>query len=89
MTCGTAFWTLNMDWMPGGDWGFREQVDNGNIVAPSNLLVSVDEVVCLAKAAEDTRNDTMATAVHSHQSYWDKHASEAQFEHWRFAVGVR
>ncbi|TGZ85275.1 glycoside hydrolase [Ascodesmis nigricans] len=33
----TYFWTAKMQWMPGGEWGFFEQVQKGNIDFPQPL----------------------------------------------------
>ena len=88
LACGSAFWTMNMDWMPGGDWGFQEQVDKQNIVAPLNLTLPAAEVTKRSKTAEVVRDACMAEAVREHQSYWESQAPEKRFEHWRFADGV-
>ena len=86
--CGSAFWTIKMDWMPGGDWGFKEQVDNGAIKAPAGLYLSAEEVSERSKNAEEKRSKFMMDAVQSHTSYWDEQATGVRFEHWRFADGV-
>ena len=77
-----------MDWMPGGDWGYKEQVENGNIIALKNLFIPAAEVIELGRAAERIRDDCMSRAVGAHKSYWDKQAPDKRFEHWRFADGV-
>ena len=77
-----------MDWMPGGDWGFKEQVDNGNILGPSNLRLSAAEVRERSHTAEAKREGLKETAVQGHQAYWDERSPGGRFEHWRFAEGV-
>lgn len=77
-----------MDWLPGGDWGFQEQVDNGNITAPVNLSLSAAEVIERTHRAEDVRNSRIAEAMQSHESYWNAHAPGSRFEYQRFAEGV-
>jgi hypothetical protein len=77
-----------MDWMPGGDWGFKEQVDKGNVTAPDNLALPVAEVATRAAATERVKDALMAQAVDGHTSYWDAQAPGTMFEHWRFAEGV-
>jgi hypothetical protein len=77
-----------MDWIPGGDWGYMEQVENGNIIAPKNLSISTAEVVERGNTAERIRDDCMARAVGAHKSYWDEQVRDKRFEHWRFADGV-
>jgi hypothetical protein len=77
-----------MDWMPGRDWGFKEQVENGNVVAPRNLRLSAAEVRERARVAEERRVGLTAAAVQAHQGYWDQQKPGGRFEHWRFAQGV-
>ena len=77
-----------MDWMPGGDWGFKQQVDDGNLLAPWNLALPAAEVRERSRVAEARRTSLMEGAVQSHQSYWDQKSPAGRFEHWRFAEGV-
>ena len=77
-----------MDWMPGGDWGFKEQVDNGSIRAPPNLALPAAEVRERCRRADDNRGGLMSALVQSHQSYWDQQKPGGRFEHWRYAEGV-
>lgn len=77
-----------MDWTPGGDWGFKEQVDEGNITAPRSLSIPSGELITLAEAAERDRDELMARAVGEHQAYWDGKAPGKVFEHWCFVDGV-
>ncbi len=86
--CGSAFWTMKMAWMPGGDWGFTEQVNSGAIKAPTCLYLPAAEVKERSMNAEEKRSKFMMDAVQSHTSYWDNQAPGARFEHWRFADGV-
>jgi hypothetical protein len=86
--CGSSFWTLKMDWMPGGDWGFRKQVQDGNITSPACLRLPAAEVIERSKLAENRRTALMMTATTQHQSFWNDKAPERRFEHWRFADGV-
>ncbi len=87
-SCGSAFWTFKMDWMPGGDWGFKAQVENGNLMAPPNLLLPAVKVRERSGLAEDKCEGLMQAAVQSHQSYWDRAKPGGRFEHWRYAEGV-
>jgi hypothetical protein len=85
--CGSAFWTLKMDWMPGGDWGFVKQVENGTITAPASLGLPAAEVVGKLANAEERRSASMMGAIQTHQSFWDNKAPGTRFEHWRYADG--
>lgn len=76
-----------MDWMPGGDWGFKKQVENGTITAPANLSLPAVEVAERTKNAEERRSKSMVDAVQKHTSFWDGQAPGGRFEHWRFADG--
>ena len=76
-----------MDWMPGGDWGFQEQVENGAITAPANLGLPAAEVVEKLRNAEERRSASMMAAIRSHQSFWDNTTPGGRFEHWRYADG--
>ncbi|TVY68781.1 Glucan 1,3-beta-glucosidase, partial [Lachnellula suecica] len=42
-TGGNFFWTWKMDWMPGGGWGYRQQIKGGNLFIPPGLLLSPEE----------------------------------------------
>lgn len=77
-----------MKWMPGGDWGFKKQVDTGAITVPIGLAMPAAEVAEKARAAEEKRSKLMMAAVQSHTSYWDGQAPGGRFEHWRYADGV-
>ncbi len=87
-TCGSAFWTLKMDWMPGGDWGFKEQVENSTVTAPSSFRLPVAQVKNRSKTAEEQKTSLMMSALQTHSTYWDKHNPARRFEHWRYSDGV-
>ncbi|KAF3311983.1 Glucan 1,3-beta-glucosidase 3 [Orbilia oligospora] len=84
---GSFFWTYKMAWMPGGEWGFSEQTNNGAIPAPPLAAAdntAVQEGISKAsRSREDLKNASMA----QHTNYWN-HASPGQyFEHHRFQDG--
>lgn len=87
VACGTAFWTFKMDWMDGGDWGFKKQVNTGAIIAPPNLTFSLDEVNSKSQEANAQRQQLRETALSQHVGYWDKKVPSQKFEHWRFESG--
>ena len=79
-----------MDWMPGGDWGFKEQVEKWNIAVPTNLALDADHVRyrCQVVDQEENREKLRSIAVEGHRSYWDDRSPGVKYEHWRFAQGV-
>lgn len=83
---GAFFWTYKMDWMPGGEWGFRQMTNSGAIVPPHTVTLSKDDVRNRVQSArgqhEQRRND--AHGAHCH--YWDSN-HPGQYEHQRFASG--
>ncbi|KAF3201123.1 Glucan 1,3-beta-glucosidase 3 [Orbilia oligospora] len=80
---GSFFWTYKMAWMPGGEWGFSEQTNNGAVPAPplataDNTAVQ-EGIFKASRSREDLKNASMA----QHTNYWN-HASPGQyFEHHR------
>ncbi|ODM23366.1 hypothetical protein SI65_00955 [Aspergillus cristatus] len=84
---GSAFWTFKMDWMDGGDWGFKEQVNTGAIPAPPWLALSRDEVHARLRQADIQRNDRHEEAYSQHIGYWDSVAPGVHFEHDRYSRG--
>lgn len=76
-----------MGWMPGGGWGFKEQVDTGAITALTNLTLPATEVIQILKTTE-RRSLATITAIQTHQPFWDNKVRGGRFEHWRFADGV-
>lgn len=84
---GCTYWTLKMDWMDGGDWGFKQQVNTGAITAPAAFLISTTNVRSKISIAETQRGHLKDAAVAQHQAYWDKTTPGATFEHWRYGDG--
>lgn len=84
---GSAFWTFKMDWMDGGDWGFKEQVDSGALPAPGWLALSRDDVCAKLEQAEAQRWGRYGEAFAQHAGFWDSTAPGVHFEHDRYARG--
>jgi aryl-phospho-beta-D-glucosidase BglC (GH1 family) len=84
---GSAFWTLKMNWMDGGGWGFKAQVKSGAIVPPRSLTVSREEVISKVKDAEAQRPGLREVATTQHVQHWNTAAPKTKFEHWRFTAG--
>ncbi|TQB71463.1 Glucan 1,3-beta-glucosidase 3 [Monascus purpureus] len=86
-TSGSAFWTLKMDWMDGGDWGFKKQVNTGAIPAPSWLTIPLSEIEGKVEEAETQRNQLCDKAFSDHVRYWDSKTKNSSWDHSRFARG--
>lgn len=84
---GAYFWSLKMDWMDGGEWGFKEQCTKGNIVPPNNLLLSREEVKQRASDVQQQQVELAKEAKRSHEEYWNRTCPGQYFEHWRYLIG--
>ena len=75
--------------MPGGEWGFKEQVNIGSITPPRNLLIPAADAMERARVADEKRGELMTAAAQSHRSFWEHNSPDVDgFEHWRFDEGV-
>ena len=86
-SCGHAFWTYKMQWMPGGGWGFMAQTRNGNVRAPTYMSIPFQEVEKRIGDANSRRDGMKNEAHKSHCAYWDKTSPNKRFEHWRYEAG--
>ncbi|KAF2757951.1 glycoside hydrolase [Pseudovirgaria hyperparasitica] len=86
-TGGSFFWTLKMDWVPGGEWGFIEQTKNGAIKAPDWFDLSFTQVKEALAKATGQRDSLAQKAAAEHAAYWDGKHPDGTFEHWRFEPG--
>lgn len=84
---GSSFWTFKMDWMDGGDWGFKQQVNDGAIVPPLSLLISAQDIRYKLASAEAKRGALRDAAVRAHTDFWNRTAPGQRFEHERFGQG--
>ncbi|KAL8819911.1 MAG: hypothetical protein Q9223_001768 [Gallowayella weberi] len=84
---GCAFWTFKMDWMDGGDWGFKEQTNKGAITPPRSLTFSAQDVRSAAGNAERRTQELHDAALKSHVEYWDRTSPGQHFEHDRYSQG--
>ncbi|KAF2484249.1 glycoside hydrolase superfamily [Neohortaea acidophila] len=83
---GSFFWSYRMDWMNGGEWGFRQMTEAHAISTPAHLELSRDEVrkrISVARAQREARG---RDAVAQHNRYWDG-TYPGHYEHWRFEHG--
>jgi hypothetical protein len=76
-----------MDWMPGWEWGFKACADNGQIVPPRALTLTVKEVRQKLSTADESRARLLQDALEGHTSYWNVTSPGSRFEHWRYADG--
>lgn len=84
---GSYFWTLRMDWMNGGDWGFVEQSNNGGISPPSNLLLAAKDVKAAVDKCAKQQAQIRDQSYAQHVNYWNETAPNGNFEHDLFRQG--
>ncbi|KAF2249054.1 glycoside hydrolase family 5 protein [Trematosphaeria pertusa] len=84
---GAFFWTWKMDWMPGGEWGFKAQASSGAIMPSVNATIPERDIYNLLERARHRRDERMYAAVDQHVSYWDHTAPNMPAEHWRYENG--
>ncbi|GAB7352062.1 hypothetical protein MBLNU459_g2569t1 [Dothideomycetes sp. NU459] len=83
---GSFFWTYRMDWMDGGEWGFKQQTLGGAITAPHNLSLSHQDVQSRIQNAQSQQQNKAQATCGSHCNYWDSN-HPGQYEHERFEKG--
>lgn len=83
---GAFFWTYKMDWMPGGEWGFKQMVEQGAITPPHNLSLSSEQVAQRIDIAQAQRDGRRGRDWGSHCSWWDGN-HPGNYEHKRFEIG--
>ncbi|EMD00666.1 glycoside hydrolase family 5 protein [Baudoinia panamericana UAMH 10762] len=83
---GSFFWTYRMDWMPGGEWGFRQMTEQHAIVPPSSLTLPANDVQGRIQAAQQQLAQRKQDNVGAHCHYWDSN-HPGQYEHWRYEQG--
>jgi aryl-phospho-beta-D-glucosidase BglC (GH1 family) len=84
---GSFFWTWKMDWMPGGEWGFKEKSDDGSIVPPKYAMMSADDRWARVEKARHERDRRMQEAFQQHVSYWSGVDPNGQYEHEKYEHG--
>ncbi|KAF2786437.1 glycoside hydrolase family 5 protein [Melanomma pulvis-pyrius CBS 109.77] len=81
------FWTWKMDWLPGGEWGFVAQTNNGAISTLPTYTIPEASIGPLLEKANHCKDERMYDAVNQHVSYWDHLRANTPYEHWRFENG--
>jgi aryl-phospho-beta-D-glucosidase BglC (GH1 family) len=84
---GSFFWTLKMDWMDGGDWGFVEQTNTHAIHPPNNLTISSSDVQAAIDKAQRRMQEQGKASYLAHEAYWKQQAPDGSFEHERYQQG--
>ena len=84
---GSYFWTFKMDWMDGGEWGFKEQVRKGNISPPHFLCFPAQEVKNRTQHAQYQRQGMADGARKGHEEYWNNTSPGKKFEHNLYSEG--
>ncbi|KFY37003.1 hypothetical protein V495_07453 [Pseudogymnoascus sp. VKM F-4514 (FW-929)] len=84
---GTYFWTLKMEWMDGGEWGFVEQVKKLNIEAPPWVSLNQSDVQHSALEAQRSKESIFSRALGGHVEYWSRTAPGKMFEHRWYGEG--
>ena len=83
---GCTFWTYRMDWMPGGEWGFRNETEQHAVTPSASLMLSAADVRSRIAQAQAQAQQRKQSTVSAHCSYWDT-TYPGHYEHWRFDQG--
>lgn len=84
---GSYFWTWKMDWMPGGEWGFKAQTDARNVLPPQYATLSSKERAERSKKAGLEQDGRKQQAVQQHVSYWNGVDPNGTYEHDKYEYG--
>lgn len=70
-TGGAFFWTWKMDWMPGGEWGFKAQSESRErfIFPPPHAFIPDQSIFGLLECARNRKDERMWKAVDQHRAY--------------------
>ncbi|KAJ4350800.1 Glucan 1,3-beta-glucosidase 3 [Ascochyta clinopodiicola] len=84
---GSYFWTWKMDWMPGGEWGFKAQTDARNIVPPQLAALSSDERAGRIARTKSEQDGRKQQALQQHVNYWNQADPNGAYEHEKYEYG--
>ena len=84
---GSYFWTWKMDWMPGGEWGFKAQTVAKNIVPPQHACLTSDEKAQHLDKARSEQGWRKQQAFEQHVNYWKQVDPSGTYEHEKFEYG--
>ncbi|XP_014554273.1 glycoside hydrolase family 5 protein [Bipolaris victoriae FI3] len=84
---GSFFWTWKMDWMPGGEWGFKAKTEDGSIVPPNYTAMSADQRHETIEKARHERAGLFHNAFQQHVAYWTGVDPNGTYEHEKYEHG--
>ncbi|KAH7382217.1 glycoside hydrolase superfamily [Pyrenochaeta sp. MPI-SDFR-AT-0127] len=84
---GSFFWTYKMDWMPGGEWGFKAQSDAKSIVPQKYATLASEEKSRLVEKARYERDGRMREAIKQHVDYWNGVDPNGHYEFEKYEHG--
>ncbi|USP78533.1 glycoside hydrolase family 5 protein [Curvularia clavata] len=84
---GSFFWTWKMDWMPGGEWGFKAKTEEGSIVPPNYATMTAEQRHGSIEKAQHERAELFQKAFQEHVSYWSGVDPNGQYEHEKYEHG--
>jgi len=86
---GAFFWAWEMDWMPGGEWGFKAQSnpENRMIFPPRHAFTHERDMLNLLVRAQSRKDERMSRAVDQHHAYYEHLAPNVPAEHWMYENG--
>lgn len=84
---GSYFWTWKMDWMPGGEWGFKAQTNAKNIIPPHHATLTADEKTKSLDKARSERDHRKQQAFEQHVNYWKQVDPNGTYEHEKYEYG--
>ena len=68
---GCFFWTYRMDWMPGGEWGFRQMTEQSAIFPPASLTLTAADVQARVQQTGYKLQELKQRSVSAHCNYWN------------------
>jgi hypothetical protein len=83
---GSFFWTYRMDWMDGGEWGFKQMTNAHAIKPPHSLTLPKDDIQHRISKAQCQQNQKRGETFGQHCHWWDTN-HPGNYEHWRFQAG--
>lgn len=86
---GAFFWTWKMDWMPGGEWGFKAQSNPENrfIFPPPHAFIPERNIFGLLECARNRQDERMWKAVEQHRAYYEHLAPTVSVDHLWYKSG--
>jgi hypothetical protein len=83
---GSFFWTYRMDWMDGGEWGFKQMTNAHAVKPPYSLTLNKDDIHHRIQNAQGQQLQKRGESYNEHCQYWDTN-HPGNYEHWRFQAG--